>query len=62
MYGFNISLSQIEVGVAYAVWSALGTLVVSSMGIIFFHEKCNLLKFACLGLIVTGVVGLNLLD
>ena len=62
MYGFNLCLSQIEVGVAYAVWSALGTLIVTTMGIVFFAEKCTPIKILCLSFIVLGVVGLNVLE
>jgi drug/metabolite transporter (DMT)-like permease len=62
MLGFNLCLSQIEVGVAYAVWAALGTMVVTSVGIIFFHENCSPVKLFCLALIIAGVVGLNLLE
>jgi small multidrug resistance pump len=58
--GFNMSLAKIEVGVAYAIWSALGSLVVSTVGIVFFGESCDASKLACLLLIVIGVVGLNL--
>jgi hypothetical protein len=62
MLGFNLCLSQIEVGLAYAVWAALGTIVVTSVGIIFFHEHCSPVKLLCLTLIIAGVVGLNLLE
>lgn len=62
MCGFNVTLSQISVGVAYSVWSALGVLVVTTMGIVFFNEKCSPAKLVCLALIIGGVVGLNLLD
>ena len=60
MTGFNISLSQINVGVAYAAWSALGTLLVTSMGILLFKESFSPFKLLCLSLIVFGVIGLNL--
>jgi multidrug transporter EmrE-like cation transporter len=61
MMGFNVCLSQIGVGQAYAVWAALGTMVVTSMGVIFFQELFSPVKLFCLTLIVAGVVGLNLL-
>ena len=59
MYGFNISLAQVPVGIAYAVWSALGTTLVTTMGIWHFGETMNWKKAVCLLLIVAGVVGLN---
>jgi len=60
MVGFNLSLARIEVGIAYAVWSALGTMLVSAAGIAFFDESADPWKVTCLFLIATGVVGLNI--
>lgn len=60
MGGFNISLSKIEIGIAYAVWSAVGTSLVTIVGIFVFGEKCDLAKVACLAMIIGGVIGLNL--
>lgn len=60
MLGFNVALSKIEVGIAYAVWSALGTLVVTYIGIVCFGESFDLYKLLCLALIVVGVIGLNI--
>lgn len=62
LYGFALSLTQIDVGIAYAAWSALGTAIVSAAGILFFHESHNWKKIVCLACIILGVVGLNLLD
>lgn len=45
-----------------AVWAALGTAVVSAIGILLFNESYGLPKVLCLVMIVLGVVGLNLLD
>lgn len=59
MWGFNMSLAQVPVGIAYAVWSALGTTLVTTMGILHFDETMNWKKAVCLVLIVSGVVGLN---
>ena len=60
MLGFFVALAKIEVGIAYACWSALGTLIVSTIGIVIFHEKADRVKLLCLAMIAAGVVGLNL--
>lgn len=60
MIGFNISLAKIDVSVAYAIWSALGTLVITAAGIIFFGESLTFTKLLCLCLISIGVIGINL--
>ena len=60
MVGFNISLAKIDVSVAYAVWSAVGTTLVTAVGFFWFGESLDLTKVLYLGMIVSGVVGLNL--
>lgn len=60
MCGFALCLAKIEVGIAYAVWSALGTAIVTTIGIVLFGESCDSVKLGCLLLIMVGVVGLNL--
>lgn len=62
LFAFALSLGQIDVSVAYSVWSALGTSIVCVAGIVFFQESYNVKKLACLLCIIVGVVGLNLLD
>jgi small multidrug resistance pump len=56
----TLTLKKIEVSVAYAVWSALGTALIALIGIMWFRETLNLLKVASLALIILGVVGLHL--
>jgi small multidrug resistance pump len=58
--GFAVSLAQIEVGIAYACWAALGTAIVSTSGILLFGESYDSVKLLCLLMIMAGVVGLNL--
>jgi small multidrug resistance pump len=48
-----------EVGTAYAVFSALGTALMASVGILWFNEPATVLKIVSLFLIILGVVGLN---
>lgn len=55
-----VALKTIEMGVAYAVWSAVGIVVLSFIGIIFFKESVSVLKIASIIFIVIGVIGLNL--
>lgn len=55
-----LALKRIELGIAYAIWSGLGTAVAAAIGIIWFGEPATALKMASLVLIVAGVAGLNL--
>jgi small multidrug resistance pump len=54
------SLKEINIGVAYAIWSGVGTAAIAVVGAIYFHEPMTALKIVSMGLIILGVVGLNL--
>lgn len=56
----TLALKKLDVSVAYAVWSAIGTAVIAGIGIVWFEEPLTVLKVVSLLLIVAGVVGLNL--
>ena len=56
----TLVLKHIEVSVAYAVWSGLGTALIAAIGILYFKEAITFVKLVSLLLIVLGVVGLNL--
>ena len=53
-------LKEMPVGIAYAVWAAVGTAMVAGIGIVAFGEPAGTLKLLSLALIIAGVVGLNL--
>jgi len=53
-------LKTIDMGVAYAIWSGLGTALVAAAGILVFGEPLSGLRLISIGLIIVGVVGLQL--
>jgi small multidrug resistance pump len=53
-------LRELSIGTTYAVWSAAGTALIAAVGMLVFGEQATALKLASLGLIIIGVVGLNL--
>ncbi|WP_066377695.1 MULTISPECIES: multidrug efflux SMR transporter [unclassified Anabaena] len=55
----TLALEKLDVGVAYSIWSGLGTALIASIGIIWFRESMNLVKFISIVLIITGVIGIN---
>ena len=55
-----LTLKRIDIGVAYAIWSGVGTALIALIGILWFREPATALKLASLALIMAGVVGLNL--
>ncbi len=54
------TLKSIDVGTAYAIWSAVGTALIVLIGIVFFHESASLVRMLGIALIIIGVVLLNL--
>lgn len=59
-----VALSQavkgVQVGVAYALWSALGTAAIVAIGAAFLGEPLTVVKVVGISLIIAGVVTLNL--
>jgi small multidrug resistance pump len=56
----TMALKHVEVSIAYAIWSGIGTALISIIGIFLFRESANAMKIASLALVILGVVGLNL--
>ncbi len=56
----SLALKQLEVGVAYAIWSGVGTALIAIAGVVLFQEHLNPVKIFSLLLIIAGVIGLNL--
>ncbi len=56
----NLSLRRIDISVAYAIWSGLGTVIITLIGIYYFKEPSTLIKGISIAFIIFGIVGLNL--
>ena len=54
------ALKAIPVGVAYAIWSGIGTAAIVAIGVVHFGEAMTAAKLLFIALILVGVVGLNL--
>lgn len=59
-YLLSIALRQIPVGLAYAIWSGLGVVMIATIGMVLFKQKLDLPAVAGLALIVGGVLMINL--
>lgn len=53
-------VKDLPVGTAYAVWTGIGAVGTASLGIVLFDEPSTLVRIACIGVIVVGIVGLHL--
>ena len=67
LYGISffplaIALKKMEVSTAYAVWSAVGTALVTMIGMFLFKETMSMLKVFAIAMIILGVVTLNLTE
>lgn len=59
-FGFlGLALKSLPVGTAYAVWTGIGTAGTAALGIYLFNEPATLLRLACIGLILAGIIGLK---
>ena len=56
----GLAIRDLPLGTAYAIWTGIGTAGTAILGIILFGESASMLRLACIGLIVAGIVGLKL--
>ncbi len=54
-----LALRTLPVGTGYAVWTGIGTVGAAILGVVLFSEPVTLLRLACIGLIVGGIIGLR---
>lgn len=59
-WGLSVVMRRIEIGITYAVWSGVGTVLTAALGIVLFKESIGWIKALGIALIVMGVVLLNL--
>jgi len=58
-YFLSLTLKNIPVGIAYAVWSGLGITLISIIGYFFYHQTLDVPAIIGLVLILLGVVVIN---
>jgi len=59
-YFLSLTLRSIPLGIAYAVWSGVGVVLISLAGWLVFDQRLDLTAVFGIGLITTGVIVLNL--
>src|SRR5262245_65153102 len=57
----GLALRQLPVGTAYAVWTGIGAVGATVLGIAIFGETLSFARVGCIALIVAGILGLELL-
>lgn len=59
-YFMTLALRTIPLGITYAIWSGLGIVLISLVGVVFYHERLDLPAVLGTGLIIAGVLVINL--
>jgi small multidrug resistance pump len=59
-YLMSLSLRTIPLGIAYAIWSGLGTAAIAVIGVIVWREQLNTAGVMGIVLIIIGVILLNM--
>lgn len=59
---FPLALKNLDVSLAYAIWSGVGTATITIVGIYYFKEPATAVKMVSIFVIMVGVAGLNLSD
>ena len=57
----GVATRSLPLGTAYAVWTGIGAVGTVGLGIVLFGELAAASRLGCLGLIVSGILGLKLL-
>jgi len=52
-------MKRIDMSITYAVWSGVGTVLTAVVGILLFKEGVSMAKLSGIGMVVGGVVLLN---
>jgi small multidrug resistance pump len=55
----TIALRDIDISVAYGIWSALGTVLIVTIGLVWFREPATIARLFWLVVILCGVIGLR---
>lgn len=61
-YFLTLALRVLPVGIAYAIWAGLGIVLVAIVGAVLYGQRLDLAGTVGIGLIVTGVLVINLLS
>lgn len=58
-YLLSLTLKTMPVGIAYAIWSGIGIVLVSLIAWFFFKQSLDLAALIGMGLIMAGVIVIN---
>lgn len=59
-YCLSLAVRTLPIGTGYAIWTGIGAIGTTVLGIFLFAESANLLRLLCIALILVGIIGLKL--
>jgi small multidrug resistance pump len=61
-YCLSVALRTIPMGIAYAIWSGIGIVVISLVGLVAYKQRLDAAALVGIGLIIAGTLVINLLS
>lgn len=61
-YCLSIVLRSIPMGIAYAIWSGVGIVLISLVGLVVYKQRLDMPALAGIALIIAGTLVINLLS
>jgi small multidrug resistance pump len=58
-YFLSLTLRTVPVGIAYAIWSGVGIVLITLIGMLWFRQSLDLPALLGMALIILGVVVIN---
>ena len=58
-YMLSVVLKTVPVGIAYAIWSGIGIIGISLIGLFFFKQSLDIAAYIGIGCIIAGVIIIN---
>ena len=62
IYFLSLSLRVLDVGVGYAIWTAIGAVGTVIFGVVLFGEKLNTGKVVSITAVIAGVMSLKIVS
>ncbi|MBU3161638.1 multidrug efflux SMR transporter [Clostridium frigoris] len=56
----SLAMKALPMGLSYAIWTGIGTVGGTLVGMIFHGESMDFKRILCIGMILIGVIGLKL--
>lgn len=60
VYLLDLSIKNIPIGTAYAVWTGIGAAGTAIIGMLWLGEPYQVMRIICILLIIAGVIGLKI--